>query len=111
MIKSTKNYHEYLIDSLKHPEEAAGYLTTAFDEGDPKYFLKALRNVAEANGGMAKLAEKANLNRESLYRALSEKGNPRLESLHAVLKALGFRLAIEAEGKKPKSKKTASMPI
>ncbi len=102
MVKSTKSYQDYLIESLKVPEEAAGYLTTAFEEGDPKYFLKALRNVAEAHGGMGQLAEKANLNRESLYRTLSEKGNPRLDSLYAVLKALGFHLVIQAEANMPK---------
>ncbi len=104
MVKPSKSYKDYLINSLKNPEEAAEYLTTAFEEGDPKYFLKALRNVADAHGGMAKLSEKANLNRESLYRTLSEKGNPRLDSLHAVLKALGFHLVIEA--KEPPVKKS-----
>ncbi len=103
MVKPAKSYKDYLIKSLENPEEAAEYLTTAFEEGDPKYFLKALRNVVDADGGMAKLSEKAKLNRESLYRTLSEKGNPRLESLHAVLKALGFNLVIEA--KKPPVKK------
>ena len=53
--KATKpGYHEYLLESLKVPEEAAGYLTAAFEEGEPKYFLKALRNVAEARGGLTK---------------------------------------------------------
>lgn len=113
MVNPTKSYHEYLIESLKDPEEAAGYLTTAFEEGEPRYFLKALRNVAEAHGGLAKLAKETNLNRESLYRTLSEKGNPRLDSLHSVLKALGLHLVIEAEtkapgkAKKPKRRKVA----
>lgn len=107
MVKPTKSYHDYLIESLKDPEEAGGYLTTAFEEGDPKCFLKALRNVAEARGGLAKLAKETNLNRESLYRTLSEKGNPRLDSLHAVLKALGLHLVIEAEIKPPAKAKKA----
>jgi probable addiction module antidote protein len=52
--------------------------------------------VAEAQGGVAQLAEKAKLNRESLYKILSESGNPELRSLDALLHALGFRLAVTA---------------
>ena len=47
---------------------------------------------ARAQGGVAKLAELTNLNREHLYRMLSEKGNPGLRSLEALLDAMGFRL-------------------
>lgn len=101
--KPAESYRDYLLESLKDPEEAAGYLTAAFEEGDPKYFLKALRNVAEAHGGMAKLAKKADLNRETLYRTLSEKGNPRLDSLYCVLKALNLNLKI-GTGRKTKKK-------
>ncbi|MEO8326753.1 MAG: hypothetical protein ABI618_12935 [Nitrospirota bacterium] len=63
---------------------------------EPELFLLALRNVAEAQGGVAQLAEKAKLNRESLYKILSERGNPELKSLDALLHALGFRLAVTA---------------
>ena len=54
----------------------------------------ALRDVAEARG-IGQVAAAANLNRESLYRMLSEGGNPRLSSLDALLHALGLRLAVE----------------
>ena len=57
-------------------------------------FLLALRNVTEAQGGVWSLAEKTKLNRESLYRMLSERGNPEFQSLDALLHALGFRLAV-----------------
>jgi probable addiction module antidote protein len=86
-------------------------INAAFEEGDSKYFLKALRNVAEAHGGMAELARKADLNRETLYRTLSEKGNPRLDSLCFVLKALGLNLKIgttHKSKKKSANKKTAA---
>jgi len=66
------------------------------EEDDPELFLLALRNVAEAQGGIAQLAEKAKLNRESLYRMLSDRGNPEFRSLDALLHALGFRLAVTA---------------
>jgi probable addiction module antidote protein len=52
--------------------------------------------VAEAQGGLTQLAEKAKLNRESLYKILSERGNPELKSLNALPHALGFRLAVTA---------------
>ncbi|BFU90693.1 MAG: hypothetical protein NTAFB01_18800 [Nitrospira sp.] len=76
--------------------EAEEYLNAALEEGDPELFLLALRNVAEAQGGVAKQAEKTKLNRESLYRMLSERGNPEFRSLDALLHALGFRLAVAA---------------
>jgi probable addiction module antidote protein len=57
-------------------------------------FLLALRNVGEAQGGVALLADTTKLNRESLYKMLSERGNPELRSLDAPLHALGFRLAV-----------------
>lgn len=93
MTKS-KPYQEYLMESLRDPRESKAYLNAALEEKDPELFLLALRNVAEAQGGIAQLAEKANLNRESLYKMLSERGNPELRSLDALLHALGFRLAV-----------------
>jgi len=91
------SYQRDLIEALKDPVEAAAYLNAAIEEGDRSVFLLALRNVAEAHGGMTALAEKANLSRESLYRMLSKKGNPEIKSLYRLLNAMGLRLAIEAE--------------
>jgi len=93
MTKS-KAYQEYLIERLRDPREAEEYLNAALEEEDPQLFLLALRNVAEAQGGVAQLAEKAKLNRESLYKMLSERGNPELKSLDTLLHALGFRLTV-----------------
>ena len=94
MARST-GYHEHLIESLKDPEEAAGYLNAALADGDSRVFLAALRNVAEAHGGMSKLARESRLNPESLYRALSKRGNPGIQTLEALLSSLGFRLMVE----------------
>ena len=91
------SYHEYLFQSLKDPKEAEGYLNAALEDEDPRVFLLALRNVAEARGGMSKAAASSKLNRESLYRMLSKKGNPSLQSLGALLSSLGFRLAVESK--------------
>lgn len=87
-------YQTDLIESLRDTREAEEYLNAALEEDDPELFLRALRNVAEAQGGVASLAEKTKLNRESLYRMLSERGNPEFRSLEALLHALGFRLAV-----------------
>src|SRR5438132_5710450 len=93
MSKLTKDYRKSLLEDLQDPAEAAAYLTAALEEGDPAVFLLALRNVADAKG-MSTVAAAAQLNRESLYRMLSERGNPQLASLTALLDALDLRLAV-----------------
>lgn len=95
-MKKSTAYQPNLIESLRDAGEAEEYLNAALEEDDPELFLLALRNVAEAQGGVGRLAEKAKLNRESLYKMLSERGNPELRSLDALLHALGFRLAVTA---------------
>lgn len=97
MAKTTTSYQKDLIEALKDPCEAAAYLNAAIEEGDREVFLLALRNVAEANGGMGAVAAKANLSRESLYRMLSRRGNPEVKSLFTLLHTMGLRLAVEAE--------------
>ncbi len=94
----TTAYQKDLIEALKNHNEAAAYLNAAIEEGDRAVFLLALRNVVEANGGMAAIAERANLSRESLYRMLSRRGNPEIKSLLNLLHAMGFKLSIEAQG-------------
>ena len=88
-------YDDYLIGSLKDRRLAEAYLNTALEEDDPRIFLTALRNVAQARG-MSRVAAKSKLNRESLYKMLSKRGNPSLQSLGAVLGSLGFRLTVES---------------
>ena len=93
MSRLTKNYRESLLQALQDPQEAAEYLAAALEEGDTAVFLLALRDVADARG-IGTLAAKAQLNRENLYRILSEHGNPQLDSLTALLDALDLRLAV-----------------
>ena len=95
-MRKSKAYQAELIESLGDLREAEAYLNAALEEDDPELFLLALRNVAGAQGGVAQLADKTKLNRESLYKMLSERGNPELKSLDALLHALGFRLAVTA---------------
>lgn len=91
----TVPYRDQLLKRLKDPARAAGYLTACLEEGD-EVFLIGLRDVVDAQGGMAHLAEATGLNRETLYRTLSDNGNPRLSSLSLIIEALGLRLSIES---------------
>lgn len=101
-IKPSVDYQEHLIERLRDPAEALAYLKAALEERDlPEVFLLALRNVAEARG-FSKLAQDTKLNRESLYRMLSKKGNPSLASLYALLDSLGFRLSVEKKSSRPR---------
>jgi probable addiction module antidote protein len=93
----TKSYRDSLLESLQDQAEAAAYLDAALEDEDSRVFLLALRDVAEARG-ISHVAAEADLNRESLYRMLSEEDNPRLSSLDALLRALGLRLAVEVRG-------------
>ncbi len=71
-------------------------------DGDARAIPVALRTIADAAGGMAALAEKTGLSRETLYRTLSEKGNPQLDTLTTILAAFGLRLSVRAT--KPRSR-------
>jgi len=102
MAKS-RAYGETLKDALREPADAAEYLNAALEERDPAAFLLALKDVADIHGGISKLARDAHLNRESMYRMLSEKGNPRIDSLNEVLRALGLRLSVIPEDTKSAS--------
>ena len=97
----TIGYEDALLNALKEPEEAAAYLQAAFDEyqldNDFQAFLLAIRNVTQAQGGMAKLAKKSHLNRQSLYRSLSKNGNPKLDTFGAIMRGLGFVITITPE--------------
>ncbi|MCL5260443.1 MAG: putative addiction module antidote protein [Gammaproteobacteria bacterium] len=92
--KKSIDYQEYLIESLKDPAEAAGYLNAALEGGDISVFLLALQNVVQARGGVAAIAKKTHKSRTSLYKTLSEKGNPYLETTNAILASLGMHFKI-----------------
>jgi probable addiction module antidote protein len=82
-----------VIDFLDNDEVLIEYLNVALAENDPAFFAKALGDVARAKG-MTSVSEATGLGRQSLYRALSSEGNPRLETLFKVLEILNLRLAI-----------------
>lgn len=82
-------------DHLRSDKDIAVYIEAMLEDGDTRAIPIALRTVADALGGMAALAEKTGLSRETLYRTLSEKGNPRLDTLSAILAAFGLRLSVQ----------------
>ena len=77
------------------PHFAAEYLNAVLADGDQDELMLALRYMAEAFGGVPKLAARAQLNATTLYRTLSSKGNPELRSMTALLGAMGMRLAVQ----------------
>lgn len=98
--KVTKSvpYDEWLIEKLKDHDVAVAYLNNALKEaegGDSEsleLLLIALKNVIQAQGGMTKIAKKARLGRESLYKTVSEHGNPEFRTIAALTHALGLEL-------------------
>ena len=82
-----------VVDFLDSDEAMVEYLNIALETNDPKYFTKALGNVARAKG-MSSISDASGLGRQSLYRALSDEGNPRIDTLFKVLDTLNIRLAI-----------------
>lgn len=99
-LNPTTSFEEFLAEELcRDPQFAAIYLQEAFEAlDDPQErgaSLLAIRHGVQARGGLRKVAAEAGISRESLYRALSAKGNPTLNTLLAVLGAVGMRLAVE----------------
>jgi probable addiction module antidote protein len=92
----SSDYKTFLMKRIRDPKMAAGYLTASLEEGN-EAFLLAIRDVAEAQGGISSLAKATSLNREGLYDMLSENGNPRLSSLSTLLDALGLKVEFAAK--------------
>ena len=94
-VAPSVDYEPLLLARLKDPAEAAAYLEAVLEEEDQAATMLALRQIAQARGGVAEIARKAKLTREATYKMLSRSGNPELRSLSAVLKAAGLRIAVK----------------
>jgi probable addiction module antidote protein len=88
------SYKDDLLVELQDPEYASMYLEQTLETGDMQAFLIAMRDVVEARGGVAKIAQSAQMQRQGLYKVLSSRGNPRLATLQGILKSMGLRMAI-----------------
>ncbi len=92
-IAKVKTSSYDVAEHLRTPEEIAAYLDAWLDEApdDVSGIARALGDIARAKG-MSQVAKEAGLSRESLYRALSEGGNPSFATVLKVARALGVRL-------------------
>lgn len=99
--KASVSYRDELIEALRYDEDAQiEYIKASFEDNAdmPSAILSAIRIVADARG-FKKFAESAELNRENLYRILSEGGNPRLDTFFKILNALDLKLTVEVRNK------------
>lgn len=99
MPKQSRSYRDSLLRSLKDNTEAANYLQAALEDSQAA-FLVALKNVLDSRK-VAVVARASDLNREHIYAMLSEGGNPTLNSLDKILRALGLRLSIDVRQDAP----------
>ena len=81
-------------DYLKSEDDILEYIKVWMEDGTPREIASALGDVARSRG-MSEIARKAGLGRQALYNALSDNGNPTLETLTAVLDALGLQLTVQ----------------
>jgi probable addiction module antidote protein len=82
-------------ERLTSPEAITAYLEAAFEEGDPALIAAALGDVARARG-MTEVSLAAGVTRDTLYKALTKDGDPRLSTLLGVTKALGLKIHVAA---------------
>ena len=98
-MKKLRTWHEFLIEQLADREEAIGYLQVSLEEylvdGDTSFFLKGIRNVVEAQGGISEVAKQTDIAPETLSKFLYSEDPLQLGTLSIVLKALGWRLSIQ----------------
>jgi probable addiction module antidote protein len=100
----SRSHEEATVESLrKDPVFAAEYLNAVLEDGDQEELMLALRRMVEAFGGIQKLAGKAKLNANTLYRTLSPKANPELKSLRSVLRAMEMQLTVRPLNVEPPS--------
>lgn len=98
-MERLRTWREFLIEKLADREEALGYLQVSLEEylvdGDTSFFLKGLRNVVEAQGGVSEIATQAGIAPQMLSKILSNEDPPALHTLGAILKAFGCQLSIQ----------------
>ena len=95
-MRKYRSYDEYLIESLKDPEEASAYLKACLEEAletnEMGIFQLAVRDVVEAQGGITEVSSKMHVGRESFYKSLSQKGKPRFATIIQALNVCGFQM-------------------
>jgi probable addiction module antidote protein len=99
MVRKYQKFKDYLIDKLKNTTEAKNFFNIAIQEyeedKDIQAFMLALRYLTEAQGGIAKLSEKSHLSRQNLYKVLTGKTAPRLDTVFSIINSLGLHLSAD----------------
>lgn len=96
MSTRDKSYDQATLQALTDPTEAAAFIEAVLELDDPAALLVALRQVAKAHG-MAEVARRANMGEKTLFKSLSENGNPTITTVYKVLHAVGLRLSVTPE--------------
>ena len=98
-MRKLRSFNAFHLEELKDSEKAKAYIDVALEDyqsdNDAEALLLALRDVAEAQGGLGELAKRTGLNRPNIYKALSQKGNPRINTLGTILRSMGLRLSVD----------------
>lgn len=100
-LMKTISYKEGLLKELQDPDYASEYLAQALESRDQAVFLLALKDVVQACGGATAIAKQAQIQRESIYKTLSNRGNPRLTTLQGILKSVGLRITVAPDSATP----------
>lgn len=104
-MKGAVSHQKYLIDTLKkNVAFREAYLNEALNESDGRVSLHMFRNVAEALGGITRLAKQSGLNRQNLYKALSGKKDPAFSTVEGIVHGFGFKIKVEPYGKSERNK-------
>lgn len=96
MAKTHRTHEAATTEMFRNdPELAAEYLNAVLSDGDEADLMLALRSLIKSYGGVQEVARQAEINAHTLYRTLSEQGNPELKTLSSILRAMGMRLAVQ----------------
>ena len=96
MTKAHRSHDDATAEMFRQdPSLAADYLNDVLATGDEVDLMMALRHLSTAFGGVQEIARQANANPNTMYRTLSEQGNPSLRTLRAILSSMGLRLAVQ----------------
>lgn len=94
-----KSFNSYLIEKLTDPELACRFISEAMEEHDPEYLKVALGDIVKAYG-VSYISEKSGLGRQTIYKMLSEEGNPTHKNLVLILDAIGLELTVKPKNTK-----------
>lgn len=101
-------FRKHLLESLKDPVEAQGYLEIVLNDGDQALILATLNDLVEAQGGVGAVARKAKLPKADFELYLDSGNRPRFKDLLVVVQALGFQFRLErVKSRRPKPKAAA----